>query len=85
MISSASSKRPITWSSGSPNAWACFPACPEPSPKMNRPPLISSSVSTALTVIPGWEFAHGGSSRPGRPRDGGSHSMLRAMSAPARS
>ena len=53
MISSASSKRPITWSSGSPKAWACLPACPEPSPKTNRPPLISSSVSTALAVIAG--------------------------------
>ena len=53
MISSASSKRPMTWSSGSPNAWACLPACPEPSPKTNRPPLISSSVSTALAVIAG--------------------------------
>ncbi len=53
MISTASSKRPITWSSGSPKAWACLPACPEPSPKTNRPPLISSSVSTALAVIAG--------------------------------
>ena len=53
MISSASSNRPMTWSSGSPKAWACLPACPEPSPKTNRPPLISSSVSTALAVIAG--------------------------------
>ena len=53
MISSASSKRPITWSSGSPKARACLPACPEPSPKTNRPPLISSSVSTTLAVSAG--------------------------------
>ena len=61
MISSASSKRPITWSSGSPNAWACLPACPEPRPKTNRPPLISSSVSTALAVIAGLRCSGAGS------------------------
>ena len=54
MISTASSNRPNTWSSGSPKAWAWRPACPDPRPNTNRPPLISSMVSTALAVIPGF-------------------------------
>ena len=52
MTWSASSKRAKTLSSGSPNACAWLPAWPDPSPNTNRPPLISSSVSTALAVMP---------------------------------
>ena len=53
MIWSASSKRPKTLSSGSPNACACLARRgPHPSPRTNRPPLISSSVSTAFAVMP---------------------------------
>ena len=55
MISRASSNRAKILSSGSPNARA-WPghSCPAPSPKTNRPPLISSSVSTVLAMIPGF-------------------------------
>jgi hypothetical protein len=54
----ASSNRSKMWSSGSPNAWACpGHACPAPSPKMKRPPLISSSVSAVLAMIPGLRWS----------------------------
>src|SRR3990170_6476943 len=39
-------------SSGKPNASPCFPAWPAPRPSRNRPPLISSIVSTTLAVRP---------------------------------
>ena len=53
MIWSASSKRPKMWSSGSPKARA-WPghSWPAPRPKTKRPPLISSSVSAVLAMIP---------------------------------
>src|SRR3972149_3229113 len=39
-------------SPGKPNASPCFPAWPAPRPSRNRPPLISSIVSTTLAVRP---------------------------------
>ena len=56
-ISTASANRPRTWSSGRPKAWASRPAWPEPRPNTGLPPPTSSSVSTALAVIPGFRWS----------------------------
>ena len=71
MIWSASSKRAKMRSSGSPKARA-WPghSCPAPRPKTKRPPLISSSVSAVLAMMPGLRCSADSTHVPTLTRDG---------------
>jgi hypothetical protein len=57
MIVKASSKRLIRWSNGKPKARYSVSFQPAPRPRINRPPLISSTVAACLASIAGaWKL-----------------------------